>query len=147
MERIYLIEDINGLKYVGRTKQTLKERLRKHKYNKTIISDNCSSRKLDLDKCTITCLDIAYCEEDAHELEKFYINSIDCVNDRKLNFDKKECYKKYRQKNKDKIKQQVKEYYEKNKDEIKEYQKEYNEKNKEKKIWKDVKTLVSDRGS
>ena len=92
MESIYLIEDINGLKYVGRTKKTLNQRLSDHKYDKK--RKNCSSAKLDLDKCTITCIDIADSPEEAHELEWFYINSIDCVNHRKYNFDKKESEKK-----------------------------------------------------
>ena len=125
MEQIYLIEDINGLKYVGRTKKTLNQRLSDHKYDKK--RKNCSSAKLDLDKCTITCIDIADSPEEAHELEWFYINSIDCVNHRKYNFDKKESEKKKYQKNKDKIKQKQKEWREKNK----EYDKQYYQKNRD----------------
>jgi len=125
MESIYLIEDINGLKYVGRTKKTLNQRLSDHKYDKK--RKNCSSAKLDLDKCTITCIDIADSPEEAHELEWFYINSIDCVNHRKYNFDKKESEKKKYQKNKDKIKQKQKEWREKNK----EYDKQYYQKNRD----------------
>jgi hypothetical protein len=52
-------------------------------------------------------------------------------------FDKKEYNKEYREKNKEKIKEQkkeyIKEYHEKNKEKIKEQKKEYHEKNKEKK--------------
>ena len=114
MEKIYLIEDINSLKYVGRTKQTLKERLRKHKVAKKMNRKN-ASKKLDLDKCTITCLDIADSPEEANKLEKFYINSIDCVNHYKYNFDLKKYRKKYskeyHEKNKDKTKEQKKQNY------------------------------------
>ena len=102
MEKIYLIEDINGLKYVGRTKLTLNMRLRKHKSNKK-RGANCSSKKLDLNNCEMNCLDIADSPEEAHELEKFYINSIDCVNYHKYNFDQKENKKEYREKNKERI--------------------------------------------
>ena len=120
MEKIYLIEDINGLKYVGRTKLTLHIRLNKHKSNKK-IGANCSSKKLELDNCTITCLDIADSKKEAHELEKFYINSIECVNHYKYNFDQKENKKEYREKNKDKIKEYDKKRYTKNKEKKKEY--------------------------
>lgn len=116
MEQIYLIEDINELKYVGRTKKTLNQRLSDHKYDKK--RKNCSSAKLDLDKCTITCIDIADSPQEARELEEFYINSIDCVNHLRYNFDKK---------------QHMKEYYQKNKEYQREYQKEYRDKNKDKK--------------
>jgi len=109
MEKIYLIEDINGLKYVGRTKLTLNMRLNKHKSNKK--RGDCSSKKLELDNCTITCLDIADSKKEAHELEKFYINSIECVNHYKYNFDQKENKKEYREKNKDKIKEYDKKRY------------------------------------
>ena len=123
MEQIYLIEDCNALKYVGRTKDKLKYRLGKHKYDKK--RKNCSSKQLDLENCTIRCLDIADSAEEAMELEWFYINSIDCVNQIKFNYDQKEYDKKYREKNKDKIKEYNKKYREKNKDKIKEYMKEY----------------------
>ena len=113
MEKIYLIEDCNGLKYVGRTTLTLAERFKSHKSDKK-RDHTCSSRKLDLDNCKITCLDIAESEEEARELEEFYINSIDCVNKMKLNIVQKEYDKKWREKNKDKIK----EYREKNRDEL-----------------------------
>ena len=125
MERIYLIEDINGLKYVGRTKKkTLNRRLSGHKYNKK-INGSCTSHKLDLDKCTITCLDIADSKEEARELEEFYINSIDCVNHLKLSFDLKEHQKEYYQNNKEKIKEYKKEYCKKNKDKRNRKQREY----------------------
>jgi len=127
MERIYLIEDINGLKYVGRTKKKLNIRISEHKHDKK-RNHNCSSEKLDLDKCTISCLDIAESPQEAHELEKFYINSIECVNDRKLNFDRKEYQKEYY---KEYSKEYNKQYYEINKDKEKQRKKNYHEKNKD----------------
>ena len=144
MEQIYLIEDINGLKYVGRTKQTLNTRLGKHKYDKK-INYTCSSKELDLDNCKITCIDIADSRQEARELEDFYINSIDCVNLIKYNYDHKEYYQKnkdkrkeyqqkYDQRNKDKINERSKKYREKNKDKVKQYQRKYREKKKKSQI-------------
>ena len=110
MEQIYLIEDCNGLKYVGRTIEKLSQRLRKHKYDKK--RGVCSSKQLDLENCKISCLDIADSKVEARELEAFYINSIDCVNIVKFNFDFDEKeHKEYKSK-------YNKEYREKNKDEI-----------------------------
>ena len=114
MEQIYLIEDCNGLKYVGKTKLTLRQRFRKHKNGKKV--GDCSSKQLDLENSKISCLDIADSYVEARELEAFYINSIDCVNIVKFNFnfdfnfDEKE-HKKYKKK-------YNKAYHEKNKDEI-----------------------------
>ena len=125
MEKIYLLEDVNGLKYVGRTTLTLNQRFRLHKVDKK-RDHTCSSKKLDLDHCERTCIDIADSEEEAHQLEEFYINSINCVNDHKLNFDRKE----YREKNRDEINKKQKAYREKNKDEINRKQREARKKTK-----------------
>jgi len=110
MERIYLIEDCNNLKYVGRTKIKLKYRLSGHKCNKK-RNRGCSSEKLDLDKCTITCLDIADSKEEARELEEFYINSIDCVNHYKGNFDQKQYRENHKQEKKEYDKKYQKQIY------------------------------------
>lgn len=120
MENIYLIEDINGLKYVGRTKKTLNRRFSHHKADKK-RNHRCTSKELDLENCSIKCIDIADSPEEASELEEFYINSIDCVNHVKYNFDEKEYLKKYYENNKE----YKKEYYEKNKDKIKQKKKKY----------------------
>ena len=124
MEKIYLIEDCDGLKYVGRTKQKLSKRFAKHKYNKK-MGKYCSSTKLDLDNCDIICLDIADSPEEARELEEFYINSINCVNEIKLNYNEKEHKKEFYHKNRDEINKKQGEYYEKNKEKILARQKEY----------------------
>jgi len=87
--KIYCIEDINGLKYVGSTIQKLYQRLSAHKSHK-----NCSSIKLDLDNCKIYQLE--ECDV-SHRLEreKYWINHNDCVNKYKYNFDRKEYFKKW----------------------------------------------------
>ena len=118
MEKIYLIEDINSLKYVGRTKKKLNKRLSGHKYDKK-LNKGCSSEKLDLENCYIKCIDIADSKKEAHELEEFYINSIDCVNQVKFNFDRKEYQKEYNENHK----QEKKEYDKKYQKQIYHYQK------------------------
>tara|TARA_R110000744_G_scaffold199668_2_gene318856 strand:+ start:51 stop:503 length:453 start_codon:yes stop_codon:yes gene_type:complete len=98
MEIIYLVEDINDLQYVGRTKRDLIIRHKEHKWSKYNKSKKCSSNKLNIENSTITELEI--CETDiAKEREQYWINKIDSVNTNNTYFDKKEYYKM----NKDKI--------------------------------------------
>ena len=87
MVTIYCIEDINDLKYVGSTKQKLKTRLKRHLYCKRTTKD-CSSSKLDLDNCKIYSLETCN-ESQRKERESYWINHIDCVNEIKLNRDRK----------------------------------------------------------
>ena len=83
MVTIYCIEDINDLKYVGSTTQKLSKRLSKHRCEHYIKQD-CSSRYLNLDYCII--YELEDCEEDFRkEREKYWINYLDTVNERKLN--------------------------------------------------------------
>ena len=110
MYTIYCIEDINDLKYVGSTKQTLDKRFQKHKTSKKIYK-NCSSQKLDLDNCKMYSLETGVSKKNKKERERYWINEIDCVNERKLNFNKDEYIKNYNRKNKDKIYEKRKDYY------------------------------------
>ena len=112
MNTIYCIEDINDLKYVGRTKRKLYNRLASHKYDKK-MNLNCSSKNLNLEYCIIYPLETKVSEKDKIEKERYWINHIECVNERKLNFDRKQNYKQYYDKNKEKISKQKKEYYQK----------------------------------
>ncbi len=124
MVSIYLIEDCNGLKYIGSTTQKLKYRLSQHKQAKK-ISKYCSSSKLNLDDCSITELECCN-KENRKEREKYWINKTDSVNVFKFNGldkDKKKEYdKKYREKNKEHIKQYQKQYAVNNKDKRRQYQ-------------------------
>jgi len=119
MFKIYLITDCHNNKYVGQTTQKLKYRLQKHKYSKKYPNRVCSSNRLNLDDCKIELLEECN-KENRFEREKYWINNIDCVNDNKYNFDKKEYGKKYREENKEKIKEKRKDYF-----------KEYHKKNKD----------------
>jgi hypothetical protein len=108
MYTIYCIEDINNLKYVGSTKQTIKKRLINHKSNKRNNNSYCSSRKLDLDNCKIYSLETDLSKSQKKERERYWINKIDCVNEKKLNFVideyNREHVRKWYLKNKDKKK-------------------------------------------
>jgi len=100
MVTIYCIEDCNSLKYVGSTKQKLNMRLNKHQNNKKVDRrvGNCSSEKLDLDNCKIYSLES--CNElERKERERYWINKIDCVNELKLNYVKKEYNKTWDREN------------------------------------------------
>ena len=112
MVSIYLIQDCNGLKYVGSTTQKLNNRLSNHITDKKRNS-YCSSQKLNLDKCEIYLLET--CDEsNRKERERYWINEFDTVNQKKLNFDKKEYQKEY-----------DKEWGKNNKEHKKEYNKKY----------------------
>ncbi len=87
MVKIYCIEDINNLKYVGSTKRELKTRLAEHKNDRK--NKNCSSKKVDLDNCEIKLLE--ECEDNIRkEREAYWIDKIDCVNKMTYDFDKKQ---------------------------------------------------------
>jgi hypothetical protein len=74
MVKIYCIEDINDLKYVGSTIMDLNKRLNAHISNK-----DCSSRKLNLYNCII--YEIEECEEEERkQREQYWIDKLDCVN-------------------------------------------------------------------
>ena len=102
MYKIYLITDCHNKKYVGHTKLTLKRRLQLHRRDEK--KKNCSSYKLNLEDCKIELLEECN-KENSKERERYWINTIDCVNNNKLNFDKKEYNKEYNEKNKEKIKE------------------------------------------
>ena len=113
MVSIYCIEDINDLKYVGSTILKLNQRLSGHRRDKKSVVHYCSSSKLNLHNCIITELERCNLEE-RKERERYHINNIDCVNDKKLNFDALQWKKEYREQNKEKQKEYLKEYYKQN---------------------------------
>jgi len=123
MVLIYLIEDINGLKYVGSTCKTLKQRLENHRTSKK--RKKFSSHKLDLDNCEISVIE--ECSEDIRkERENYHIQNTDCVNILNADFDRKSYMRQYRAKNREKIREKnratQRNYYDKNRDKIAEYE-------------------------
>ena len=131
MKIIYCIEDINDLKYVGSTKQTIRQRFGQHKKEQS----RCSSKKLNLYNCIIYELERVDDDSLAFERECYWMEKLDSVNHVR-GVSKTEDYKEYKneyyEKNKEKKKEYQKEYDKNNKRDRKEYQNEYYEKNKEK---------------
>ena len=121
MYTIYCIEDCNSLKYVGSTKHKLNRRLRIHKNDKK-RNHYCSSSKLDLDNCEIYSLETDVNKKDKKERERYHINKIDCVNEKKLNGrnmkHRKIQQKEWRDTNRDKLNQYMKQWHKNNKDEF-----------------------------
>jgi hypothetical protein len=115
MVKIYCIEDINGLKYVGSTIQPLNVRLNHHKCHNA-----CMSRELNLDDCKIYTLEECQ-EEQRKEREQYWINHTECVNKFKAFRDKKEYEKEYYKENKDYLNQRKKEYYNETKYQLNHY--------------------------
>jgi len=94
MVKIYCIEDINDLKYVGSTTQKLHKRFTGHKQNKIRNHGKCSSMELNLENSIIYVLE--ECDDsERKERERYWINKIDCVNRYKLNGIDKEKNKEY----------------------------------------------------
>ena len=118
MYKIYkIVDNTNGNVYIGQTKNILKHRINKHiqqykskqKYlcsSELILKNNDWKYELIEDNLN---------KEEAIIKEKYYIqNTYNCINKTRYDFDilewnqknKKQCNKKYREKNKDKIKKQ-----------------------------------------
>ena len=128
MIKIYCIEDVNGNKYIGSTKNPLHQRLSEHKYHKK-CNHGYSSKLLDLDNSTIELLET--CNEcDAKYREQYWKDNTICVNINNPVHIVKEYNREYKQKNQEHIKCKVKEYREKNREHIKcqrhQYRKDYN---------------------
>ena len=152
MVKIYCIEDINDLKYIGSTSQTINKRLNNHRFKKR-CSGNTTSNQLNLEYCVV--YELEECDEyDRNERERYWMEQIPCVNKhipggqsqellkskekvyRENNTDRKRLYDiEYRRKNKERLLSQKKEYRDglENKDYQKNYHKDYQKKHKEKK--------------
>jgi hypothetical protein len=128
-----------GLQYYGSTTQSLAKRMGHHK-TQYIRNGNISSKLiLENGDYEIVLVEDYPCErkEQLHQRERFYIETMECVNkqiptrtDKQYREDNKEYNKirnkQYREENKDKIK----EWVEENKEKLKLYRKAYYEKNK-----------------
>ena len=127
MNKVYCIEDIHKKNYVGITIQTLEARLNNHKQDKK-NNYNISSTELDLDNCKIYILEDNISDENKKEREKYWINTIDCVN--KIKFvGRKENLRKYNNSEKNKLNQQR--YREKHRQEINQKNRDFRKNNLE----------------
>lgn len=97
MNTIYCIEDCEGKKYIGVTKQELKERLKNHRFHYNHMGKysygSTASQNLNMKDCKIyeleTCSD-----EDRQQREKYHIENTDCVNRQNNNQEDIDQYKK-----------------------------------------------------
>ena len=80
MYNIYKITDINGLCYVGSTKQDILHRLANHCCEKKKgTNKNCKCKLLNLDDCEIEVIEECTFEESKLRLQ-YWIDTLDCVN-------------------------------------------------------------------
>ncbi len=136
--KIYKLVNTEGtLTYIGSTTQTLAKRKENHhSAYKRWKNGKCrfvSSFKIfdnDEDGCQIVLLEAVPCESkiELEKLERFYIETMDCVNKVRPTRTKKE----YFEENKDKIQKQIKQYKIDNMDKIKQQNKQYKIDNKDK---------------
>lgn len=79
--KIYLLEDINDLQYVGKTPRTMRQRLAEHKHDKK-RGRKCSSRLLNLHNVSWKILEEVP-EDKVYERESYWINYYDSVNEKR----------------------------------------------------------------
>ena len=82
---IYLIEDINDLRYVGSTTQLLCKRMSSHIYKTKIGINQTSSKKLNLYNSIIIPIDNYDNDDERHHKEKYWIQKLNAVNEYKFN--------------------------------------------------------------
>ena len=103
MISIYCIEDINHLKYIGSTSQSINQRFSKHKSDKRCGKTRCSSKGLDLEQSVIYEIDTCH-KNDRTERERYWINEIDCVNKVKYQFNHNKSALEWARRNTDYVK-------------------------------------------
>ena len=118
--KIYKIEDINDLIYIGKTKTSLSVRFCNHKTEYRNINGKCSSHKLNLYNSICVLIEDNLTEEEARERENYYIQNTECVNTRTNHCDTKIYHKKYKERKTAKL------WYEKNKEIILQQKHTYN---------------------
>jgi hypothetical protein len=146
--KIYrLVCNTTGLVYVGSTcEPTLARRLNGHKsdykYSLKIGNGFITSFKiLENNNYEIILIESFPCssKDELHQRERYYIETMDCVNKNIPTRPKKEQKIEYNEKNKEKIVEYRKYYRENNKEKIVEYKKQYFEENKETIMEKQIK--------
>jgi hypothetical protein len=130
--KIYKITDNNFTKvYYGSTVQPLSKRMVQHRTDYTLKKNNCSSHMLfdefGIDNCQIILVEKATCndKEELRRLEGGYIQNNECVNKRIAGRTDKEYSKYYKEKNREKVREQHKKYRIENADKLKEKERQY----------------------
>lgn len=78
--KIYLLTDDKGLKYVGKTPRSMRQRISEHRYDAKRCG--CSSGALNLGNVNYTILErIPNIKSLVKEREGYWIKMIDCVNE------------------------------------------------------------------
>ena len=134
--KIYkIVDNTNGNIYIGSTVKKLSERLGQHRTAYKMFLDgkrgNVKSFEIikngDYDIILLEeCKDITN-KEQLYARERYYIDSLECVNKVIPGRTSKEWYED----NKDQVTQYRKQYYEENKDQVTQYRKQYYEINQE----------------
>ncbi len=138
--KIYkIVDNTNGNIYVGSTCKTLSNRLAKHRGNykeylkgqRRYITSFKIIENGDFDIILLEKVN-AKTKDELKAKERYYIDTLDCVNKVIPGRTKQEYDKIYYEQNREKKRQQCKQYREKNKERIRETNKIYNTMNKEK---------------
>jgi len=156
--KIYrIVCNVSGKQYIGSTISLLNVRLSQHK---KAVKDgkNCSSKiVLENNDCNIILLEDYPCErkEQLLQRERFYIETIDCVNKKiptrtqhEWYLDNKEVFAKRYQDNKDKLIEYQKVWNNENREKCVEYQKRYrlkNQKETDENIVLDIEEIYEDK--
>ena len=150
--KIYkIVCNTTGMVYVGSTTQSLSMRLAGHRGHFKRFKDGkgikiTSFQVLAQGNYDIVLIETCSCEskDELHRRERFYIESLDCINNniptrtkKEYNEANKDTIKQYRDANKDTILKYHKQHYEANKERIAEIRKQHYEANKERLLEKD----------
>jgi len=128
---VYCIEcNITGQKYYGSTKQTLHDRVNRHKCN----YDCCSKQIIERGNYKTYVVDEYDTKEEAELKEDWYIKNTECINQKRVCLSREErlqISKNYYYNNKEVMIENLKVNYQEKKEQKKEYSKQYYQKNKE----------------
>ena len=150
--KIYkIVCNITGLVYIGSTcKQYLSQRLQNHKSEYNMFKKNgkrymSSFKVLENGDYNILLLELYPCntKDELHARERYYMETIECVNLQIVGRTPKE----WKNDNKDKVHEIYKRHYKKNGEVLKEKCKEYRDANKDRIAERDLKSVLCDCGS
>lgn len=130
--RIY--SDVSNKIYIGSTIQPLSKRMGLHRSEKNETISRTMIQEDGIENCHIVLLEDYPCENKEQLLmrERYWIETIDCINKRKSILTQEEQVDYNRQwyeENREKLSEHKKQYYQENHDKILEYAKQYRQEN------------------